>query len=166
MGPPDDGGNGNGGGLDLSSLLPTLTLLSARSGGSTAHGDYHQWLQLLLALLLPLLLRSVLPKLQTWASGFRLHGAQATRIITHTRDPACWWNRDADDDDEAFNAVVQRAILKYINTKLPDVARSWKESDVQVGRVGRGAGQAHGRAHQAGCTTCRTTKFDRCEFDW
>ena len=138
MGHPDDGGNG--GGMDaVSSLLPTLTLLSARSGTGE-----HQWLHLAMALLLPLLLRAVLPKLQTWVAAFRLSVPAATRIISHTRDSACWWARENEDDEEAFNAVIQRSILKFINTKLPDVARCWKESDVQVGRAGRGGGRRMG----------------------
>lgn len=128
MGHLGDGHDGGGGSMDLSALLPTLTLLSAR-GGAAGGGD-SQWIPLMLAVLLPLLLRSMLPKVQAWAQGLKLHN-HTTRTISHTRDNSCWWH-DEENDDEAFNAIIQRAILKYINTKLPDVAKSWNASDIQA----------------------------------
>ena len=40
-----------------------------------------------------------------------------------------WW--DDGDDEDAFNAVIQKAVLTYINKELPHIAKAWEESDVQ-----------------------------------
>lgn len=133
---------GNGGMAgQLQSLLPTLMMLTttqqAHNGtASSAGGSTPQWVQLLLTLLLPIFLQSALPKIHAaMQKASSMMRSEATRMISHTRDPGRWWRQDK-DDDEAFNAVIQRAILKYINTELPDVAKGWQQSNVQVGRGG------------------------------
>ena len=128
MGSPhgDDGGGG-GGMADLSSLLPTLMLFARGQGSEAGTG---QWLQLLMALVLPLLLRAMVPKFQLWFNSLKMRN-RPMRVITHTREPGRWW-RDDEDDEEAFNAVIQRAILKYLNTHMPDITKDWHESDIQV----------------------------------
>lgn len=134
MGHPGDDGSGGGASLaDLSSMLPTLMMLFARGGerGGTGAGN---WLQLVLVLVLPLLLRSILPKFQAWFNTLKLGRSRASRVISHSRDPSCWWCED-ENDDEAFNAVIQRAILKYLNTQMPDITKAWMESDIQVGTL-------------------------------
>ncbi len=81
--PPPAGGN------DRASLLPTLLRLTSRGG--QAGESKHQWLQLALAVLLPILIRLVLPTLQNALnrSGARLE-RRATRSISHTRDVGVW----------------------------------------------------------------------------
>lgn len=109
----------------LQSLLPTLMLMNGRGGADT------QWIGLVCALILPLLLQSVLPMLKKWARhGMKLFRTGCSRTVQWTRDPSVWW--DDKENEEAFNGVVQRSILKYINQELPEVAKGWTESNVQV----------------------------------
>ena len=165
MGAPhqDPHPNDGSGGLDgLSSLLPTLMMMRSSGVAGGGPGDT-PWLQLLLAVLLPILLRLVLPKLQNALNQVSLYGRHepatpvdyerhvihsptptnatatnatpthhphaptnavtqvrpsgryATRTIVYTRETGVWRWWDDKEDDDSFNAIVQKAILTYIN---------------------------------------------------
>ena len=113
MAPRHPGDDGSGGGLDLSSMLPLL--LMNRNSAAGGSGGEMPWVQMLLAILLPLLLRLFTPKLQSAVNAFRVGGHHATRTISCMKETGVyrWW--DDKEDEDAFNAIVQKAILTYIN---------------------------------------------------
>ncbi|KAG1672201.1 hypothetical protein FOA52_002901 [Chlamydomonas sp. UWO 241] len=149
----EDSNSGGSFGSQLSSLLPMLTLMGAQQGGgdSSKQGGAH-WqatLHVFLVIALPLILQSLMPKI---VNAMKMMGAalrtEATRTISHSRDPSRWWQDK--DDDEAFNGVIQRAILRYINNEMPDVAKGWRECNVKACKeektIEPGSGSSSGSA--------------------
>ena len=106
---PNDDVNGIGG-IDLSSLLPTMMMMNRGTGG----GDMH-WLQMLLVVVLPIILRLITPRLQQSVNAFRFCKKNAIRSIACTKETGVyrWWVDEEDDD--AFNGIIQKSILAYIN---------------------------------------------------
>ena len=92
-GPQDAHPNDGSSGLDsLASLLPTLMMMRSGAGGSK---EDTPWLQLLLAVLLPVLLRLILPKLQNALNQVCPEGAGGTPLWVRPyrpygqHDPLC-----------------------------------------------------------------------------
>ena len=111
--------NDAGAGFDLNALLPIL-MMSTRSsaGGAAGAGNTNDstlWIQMLIAILLPFLIRIIQPRLQTAVQNFKLRPNKAHRTIVHSKEVGVWRWWDDSDDEEAFNAVIQKAILTYIN---------------------------------------------------
>jgi hypothetical protein len=112
-----------GPGIDPISLIPLLMMgVPKQQGEGTASS------MMLVVMLLPLVLRFLLPHITKMLSSIKLT-IQCSRTISYSRDSSVWWTDK--DNDETWNAVIQRAILKHINTKLPEVAKAWVESEVQ-----------------------------------
>mmetsp|Transcript_3473 Transcript_3473/g.7584 ORF Transcript_3473/g.7584 Transcript_3473/m.7584 type:complete len:572 (+) Transcript_3473:248-1963(+) len=116
--------------LDVTALLPALMLGRNHGDGSRSSSI----IDVILVVLLPMLVRHMWPHLQDLYDKITSWSGHSFRNIIYTKRTDRWWH---DDDDNASNAVIQKAILSYINLKLPDVARSWKEGDVQARRQER-----------------------------
>ncbi|KAG2423696.1 hypothetical protein HXX76_015086 [Chlamydomonas incerta] len=89
-------------------LITQYGLMSKISTGST-------YLDMMFCLLVPLILKHLIPLLATLPSKLWKEKAAAktfTRIIEHTqRSSYCWW----DNDQQPPNSILQRALLNKIN---------------------------------------------------
>ncbi|GFH26195.1 AAA domain-containing protein, partial [Haematococcus lacustris] len=98
----------------------------------------HTALDLILCMLVPLIIRSVLPHLSAWATALFTREAKEkkkfNRHIEWTRNNYWWY----DNDGQPSNSILQQAILNYINTKvdllnqLPDVEYQLKKKPLEV----------------------------------
>jgi hypothetical protein len=135
-----------GGGFDVSALLPTMMMMTNRGGGGTA--SEYPWLQMLLAVLLPFLLRIMQPKMtEAFDSVMRLRNRYARRQINHVKDAVWRWWDDKADADQTVNAVIQKSILTYINKELPHVTRSWANSELTARKESRSVAGASSYTH-------------------
>jgi len=80
----------------------------------------HSFLDLLLCLFVPLILRSVVPWLTDWVSGLFSKEAKKeevfTRNIEYTNRSNYWWYDSGDSGPP--NSTLQRAIINYINKRV------------------------------------------------
>ena len=122
MAPTDD----TNGSPDISSLLPTMMMMMSRGADG---GQMMPWMPMLFAVLLPLILRIVTPRLQQSFNAIHLGKRHAERTISCTKE--CRWWVDEDDED-AYNAIIQKSILTFINKELPHVTKSWDKSEIHA----------------------------------
>ena len=87
---PTDGGVG----FDISSLIPLFMMQSSRSnaaaGSSGSQDNTTLYIQMLLAMLIPLLIRVIQPRLQGAVNGFKLTRNRAHRTIVHAKEVGVW----------------------------------------------------------------------------
>ena len=114
--------NAHNGGIDIASILPTMMMMKSDV----------PWLQMLLALVLPLFIRLASPRMQLWFNALKLGRHSVTRSIVCTKETGgyCWWVDE--DDEEAYNAVIQKSILAYINKKLPHITKMWNSCEIHA----------------------------------
>ena len=80
--------------------------------------------QMLLAVLLPILVRALSPHLDSFISRWRF-GSYASRQITYSKQANKPWWASAEDAEQVGNATIQAAILAYVNKSMPGVVESW-----------------------------------------
>ena len=115
-------------GFDPISMIPLLMMGGAKQLGESGNASS----SVMFFIVLVPLVKFLFPYIKDFMSKIRLV-KQCTRIISHSKDTSSWWTclYDDKDNDEIWNVVIQRAILNYINTKLPEVAKGWMTSEVQ-----------------------------------
>ena len=137
----------DGGGFDMSALLP---LMMMRGGGGAAAGSDYPWLQMMLAVLIPFLLRIMQPRMSEAFDNARLfRNRYAKRQIRYVKDTVWRWWDDKPDADQTVNAVIQKSILTYINKELPHVARSWPLSELSARKESRSVAGSSSYAHMS-----------------
>lgn len=92
----------------------------------------HAYLDMLIVMLVPLIIRNVYPVISQWIQVImQANKADAKafeRIIEHRKNYEYWWSND---DDGPSNTILQKAVINYINTKV-EILRTLPRADYQI----------------------------------
>lgn len=92
----------------------------------------HAYLDMILVMLLPMILRHIFPVISEWVSAMMKWERATTdtvyeRAIEHKKNYDYYWY----DNDGPSNTILQKAVINYINTKT-DILRHLPNADFQI----------------------------------
>lgn len=91
----------------------------------------HPYLDMIIVMLVPLIIRNIFPVVQNWIAEIMKDRTPAEvfeRQIEHRKNYEYWWSND---DDGPSNTILQKAVINFINSKT-DILRELPKADFQL----------------------------------